>query len=164
VGITSDTDLTLTADNIKVSEDATYHIIWLGSGELTWYNKNGSNISSYAVPYGGTVEFPVTITLKFLILDFSTGNPIERARVYISDYSFFGCTDANGEITLDVLYTADIAFNVKVRKGSGANVYKPTKYQAMLRSTPLTQEHVIQMLPDGTNPGAPDDTGECPGD
>jgi hypothetical protein len=59
-------DLTLTADNITHDPLASVHVQWMGTGNLTYVNTNGSNASIGSTPNGGTINFvnPSNLTVS----------------------------------------------------------------------------------------------------
>ena len=72
-------DLTLVADNITHDPLASINIQWMGAGNLTYININGSNASIGSTPNGGNITFitPATLSVGPLI-------PNSEIRVYES--------------------------------------------------------------------------------
>jgi hypothetical protein len=72
-------DLTLIADNITHDPLASIHIQWMGAGNLTYINTNGSNASIGSTPNSGNITFitPSTLSVAPLI-------PNSEIRVYES--------------------------------------------------------------------------------
>jgi hypothetical protein len=72
-------DLTLTANNITHDPLASINVQWMGTGNLTYINNNGSNASIGSTPNGGNITFitPAVLTVGPLI-------PNSEIRVYES--------------------------------------------------------------------------------
>lgn len=62
-------NLSLDADNITHNSLASCHIQWMGTGELSWTNSNGSDTSIGSSPNSGTINFinPVTLITSPLV-------------------------------------------------------------------------------------------------
>lgn len=67
--VTGSGDLDLDADNITFDSLASIHVQWMGTGELTWTNLNGSDASIFSTPNDGTVSIinPAKLTIEGLI-------------------------------------------------------------------------------------------------
>jgi hypothetical protein len=139
-------DLTLEADNITIDPNATYHIQWLGTGKLTWKNKNGSNVSVYSSLFGGDVEIITQVNVHIKVVDAKTGSHIENAHVYIPAADVYLVTDSTGEVSFYEYFTIGDAIEIKVRKASEPPYYKATKGTLTISGADNTI--TIPMIPD----------------
>ena len=143
---TDGNDLTLTADNVTVNENMTYHIQWLGTGKLTWKNSNGSNISVYSTLFGGTVEIINSKTVNVHVYDIRTGNAIAGAAVYFVELDRYETTDSSGDISFTEFLQDGADMTVRIRKATTAPYYKPYKIQLTIPSGDI--EIVAPLIPD----------------
>lgn len=154
--VTGDGDLELVADNITFDERASLHVLYEGTGTLTWRNTNGSSASIGSTINGGTLVFATDQTLTVTVKDVSTGLPIEGARVYLEAATggslptgqqiMSVLTDASGVATQSFDYTVDQPISGRVRKSSSPIYYKEGAIGGQLTSTPLNEE--VLMVPD----------------
>lgn len=80
---------------------------------------------------------PVTVT----VTDANTGNPIENARVLLSDGTttvFNDLTDSAGVVTTTYAFTANQAVTGRVRKGTSSPLYKTSPLSGTITSTGLS--------------------------
>lgn len=144
-------DLSLTFDNITFNDRTSIQVQWMGGAgdTLTITNTNGSNVDSSkcSVAYGGTIVVQEAVPVTFTVQDFD-GNLIENARVYITAAAggpltegtvlFNDLTNASGQITFNLDYSADQPIVGRVRKMSSAPYYKNGPVVGTVTSTGLT--------------------------
>jgi len=154
--VTGDGDITLTADNITHNSLASAHIQYLGTGNLTWVNNNGSNASISSTPNGGTVTFVEAVPVLITAQDVSSLAAIDGARVLIRAAAggplpigtvlYNDVTDVNGQITFNLNYSANQPITGRVRRGTTAPYYKTSPISGVVTNTGYTQ--VVLMIGD----------------
>lgn len=154
--VTGDGDFTLTADNITHDPLASIHVQYMGTGTLTWVNENGSNASIGSTPNGGTINFVEAVPLTITVRDASDSSVIENARVLMEADTggplsagtdiLTGITNASGQLTGALQYSADQPVTGRVRKGTSTPLYKTGAIAGTITTAGI--DLTIFMVPD----------------
>ena len=131
-------NLSLTFDGIVFDESTSIQVEWRGAGVLTITNSNGANTDAAKCysPRGGSVVVQEAVPVVVTVQDINTGVAIENARVYVEAAAggplaagtvvLNELTNASGQVTANVTYSADQPLAGRVRKGTTSPFYQTT--------------------------------------
>lgn len=151
-------DLQLNADNVTFDPRCTLFLEWRGAGTLTWTNTNGTNLESSKVyaSRGGSVVIQEAVPVEVTVLDINTNTPIQDARVYIEADNggplaqgtviANALTNASGQISVNLDYSADQPVTGRVRKASFPPYYRTASVSETVTSDGLSTQ--IFLIPD----------------
>lgn len=149
-------DLELNLNNRTFDPLSSIHIQYMGTGNLSIINLNGSNASIGSTPNGGLISFLTPTVVKISVIDALTNLPVVGARVLVStDIGgplqvgvglISETTDSIGEVIFTFNFESNQPILGKVRRGSNPTFYKTAPFSGVITTSGLNQ--TVLIIPD----------------